>query len=227
MRLQHRLLSFHTGSWRAPGKEGDSGLRPAPLNSPGNLGAPASHASHGWPSKWLRPASWLAPAPTSVAICLHLPSLGLAATCPPARPPALPCPPPPLRLAHPSLLTALALQVLNNVGREQVTELWAGVSGISRSCWEDWTRDLKGERLVPIHTESRQKQAGLLLETGSPARLRATPGPLHMLVPPPSALPLTFTRLALLSACLSPPHRGSRWTFNLSQPLISLPVTLS
>lgn len=105
--------------------------------------------------------------------------------------------------------------------------MWAGVSGISRSCWEGWTGDLKGERLVPIHAEIRQKQAGLLLETGSPARLPATPGPLHMLVPPPSALPLTFTRLALLSAWLSPPHRGSCWTFNLSQPLISLPVPLS
>lgn len=104
---------FAHGELEGP-REGGAGLRPAPLTSPGT-GAPVRHASHGWPSKWLTPVPWLAPDPTSVAICLYLPSLGLAAACLPARPPARPLPPP-LCLAHPSLLTAPAWKVLDQVG---------------------------------------------------------------------------------------------------------------
>lgn len=62
----------------------------------------------------------LAPALISVAICLHLPSLGLAVTPPPALPPARPLPP--LCL---SLLTALVWQVLDHVEGRQVTQ-WLG-----------------------------------------------------------------------------------------------------
>lgn len=71
VRLWNQLLRFHTGSWRALGK-GDFGLQPAPLNSLGNLGAPVSHTSHGWPSKRLRPTPrplWPRPPWPSASIC--------------------------------------------------------------------------------------------------------------------------------------------------------------
>ena len=131
-----------------------------------------------------------------MAICLHLPPSGLAATRPR---------PPPLCLARPSLLTALTLQVLNSVGKGQVTQRWTGVSGTSRSCWEGWTGDLKHERWASVHTESRQTQASLLPETGSLAKLHATPGPLHRLVLPQRSFPALHTVSSSLSlAVISP-----------------------
>lgn len=117
--------------------------------------------------------------------------------------------PPPLRLAHPSLLTATALHVRKNVGRGKGTETWAEMSGNSRL--GEQTRDLKGKRLAPIHTESQRSRPA--------SRWRLAPQPSS--VPPqglcntrvpPCALPLTSTRPALLSAWLAPPHRGPHQT---------------
>lgn len=81
--------TFTHGDLKAQGCDEAGGLTPANVSR--TRGGPtASYTGHGWPSKWLAPAPWLAPALTSVAICLHLPSLGLVATCPPAHPPAHP-----------------------------------------------------------------------------------------------------------------------------------------
>lgn len=86
-----------------------------------------------------------------------------------------------------------------------MTERWTGASGISRSCWEGWTGDLKRERWASVHTESRQTQASLLPETGSLAKLHAAPGPLHRLVLPQCSFPaLHMVSSSLSLAVISP-----------------------
>lgn len=80
--MAHSVTPTKLVSNRTTGK-GALGLASSP-ELLGSLGAPANHASHRRSSKWLIPALWLAPALTSMAICLHLPSLGLAATSLPA-----------------------------------------------------------------------------------------------------------------------------------------------
>lgn len=149
-----QLLRFHTGRWRALGK-GDSGLQPAPLNLLATLGPrSATEVTGGQASGSGLLLGRLGPdlsgrLPPSVPL---RPGSHTPAGCPPARTR------PPLCLARPLLLTALTLQALNSVGKGQVTERWAGVSGTSRSCWEGWTRDLKCETGPSPHGE--QAEAG-------------------------------------------------------------------
>lgn len=95
---------LEAGAARRPGV-GAAGGGLTPANVSRTRGGPAASCTgHGRPSKWLAPAPRPAPALPSMAICLHLPSLGLAATCPPARPPAHPLSSPPGSSAAPDSL---------------------------------------------------------------------------------------------------------------------------
>lgn len=171
------------GDLKAQGCEQARGVGTAgggltPANASRTPGGPtAGYAGHGRPSKWLTPAPWLAPALPSVAICLRLPSLGLVATCPPARPPAHPAP---LHLARLSLLTALAWRALDDAEGTG----WAGRGiGNPRRCGEG--RPGAGETgPADWAGGSRRPPAGDQL----PSQPRCRPGPPHTLAPP-RALP--------------------------------------